>query len=347
MSIRAIITATFPDPGSANTPSGRHLVNRLQRASQSRFVRFLCLIAAGFGICNSRGQTTPDLWFTNRIVTFTNLQGGRFVDADLVEADASRVVFKTNGIFGTVEFTNLSPAMLDLIGIPASQLQLAHELEIQKAEAAARQRALLEDEREKLLDPSNLVKLTVESIQLADYDPIYGRVQFCNVRTTSGVTTPVFVVGLPATVTAYFDQRSALAQEIAQLAGQIETRTVQIAAGLEQVKQAQYQLDQSAPFTPTGAYGDPGFVNVEMAQRNALNLAQSNINATMDALDNATNQVAAWREQLETAQAESDRLNRNEPSLASVLALPSHYLHNGITIVICAPPRVVRSDDSH
>ncbi len=309
--------------------------------------RLVVLMTACLGIPTGQCQTSPDLWFTNRVVTFTNLEGERFVDADLVEAGISQVVFKTNGIFGAVKFTNLSPATLELIGIPPSQLELAHELEIQKAEALAHQRALLKDEQEKLLDPSNLVELTVESIQLKDNDPIYGRVQFCSVSTATGASRSVFVVNLPRTVTAYFDQLSALAQQIDQLNGQIETTTAHINAGMDQAKQAQYQLDQINPYTPTAAYGDPGFVNVEMAQRNAVQLAQSNINATMDALGDATNQVAAWRKQLETAQTGLDKLKRAGPSLASVLVLPSHYLHNGFPIVICAPPQVERSDDSH
>jgi hypothetical protein len=304
------------------------------------------LIAACFGMGNGQSQTTMDLWFTNRIVTFTNLQGERFAHAEVVEADASQVVFKTNDIFGTVKLTNLSPATLEWIGIPPEQLELAHQLEIQKAQALAHQRAMLQDEQQRLLDSSNLVRLTVESIQLKDYDAIYGPVLFCNVRTATGAATSVFVVGLPQRVTAYFDQRSALESEIAQLSGQIEAETAQLATAEDQAKQAQYQLSQLDTYTPTGAFGDPNFVNAEMAQRNALDLAKSNLTARVNSFGESTNQVAAWHGQLDTAQAELDRLKRNQPSLASVSALPSHFLHNGFTMVICAPPQVERADDS-
>jgi hypothetical protein len=62
-------------------------------------------------------QASAELYFTNEVASFTNLEGETFERAKLIEADSSQLVFETNRIFGAVAFTNLSPAVLDRVGI--------------------------------------------------------------------------------------------------------------------------------------------------------------------------------------------------------------------------------------
>ena len=151
----------------------------------ARFVgRFfaLALLLVLIGIQNGQCQQAVDLVFTNKFASFTNLQGETFIGAELIEADATQVVFKTNDIYGAVKFTNLSTATLKSLGIPLSRLGLAHELEVQKAKAIANQRDILSQEQEELSDPSKLSGLRINSVISKSYSPIYyGWLQWCNV----------------------------------------------------------------------------------------------------------------------------------------------------------------------
>ena len=81
----------------------------------------LFLAAGFFAGGNARGQALE--WqFFDRMATFTNLQGQEVRNASLIRADASQIIYKTNDIYGTVKLTNLAPATLDFLGVPAFPL---------------------------------------------------------------------------------------------------------------------------------------------------------------------------------------------------------------------------------
>jgi hypothetical protein len=299
----------------------------------ARFVgRFfaIALLQAFFGCQTGRCQPAANLVFTNKFATFTDLHGEKFVGAELIEADATQVVFKTNGIFGAVKFTNLSTATLESLGIPLSRLDLAQELKDKKAQAIAHRQALLKDEQEKLLDPANLTKLNIDSVLFKDNNPLYGQVYWCAVRQENGAVAKLFVARLPDAVRIFFDRRAAMTQHISALSDQIDSENARIAAATADLNQAQNQVSPEITFMPVGASADAYTVNV-----------------TQESIDEAKDQVIAWRKQLEEAQAELGKLNHDAPSATAVLGLRSHFLHNLFPVIICAPPTAEQSGDSH
>ncbi|HXD00937.1 MAG TPA: hypothetical protein VN048_16465, partial [Verrucomicrobiae bacterium] len=209
-----------------------------------RIVVFL-LITTCVGLLNSECQTALDLMFTNKVVSFTNLQGDHFTSAELVEADATQVVFKTNDIFGAVKFTDLSKETLALIGIPESRLYLERELEIQKEQASANQRAILKQEQDALNDSSKLTSARISSVISKNYNPIYGWLQYCNISFDNGAAGTCFIAKLPSSVQEYIDKKSALAQSIDTLNNQIDVATGKISSQAASIRQAQYQNDRN------------------------------------------------------------------------------------------------------
>ena len=289
----------------------------------------MALLQAFLGCQNGRCQQVADLVFTNKFATFTNLQGEKFTGAELIHADATQVVFKTNNIFGAVKFTNLSTATLESLGIPLSRLNLAHELEVQKAKALADRQAILNDEQEKLLDPTKLTKLNIDSVIFKDHDPLYGQVYWCTVRQNNGPATKLFVARLPDAIQTFFDRRAAVAQDISTISDHIDSENARIAAATADLNQAQNQVMPEITFMPVGADSGANTVNV-----------------TPESINEAKDQVLAWHKQLEDAHAELGKLNHDAPSATAVLVLRSRFMHNLFPVIICAPPRVEPSGDT-
>ena len=84
-----------------------------------------------------------DITFTNRIVTFANLEGRVFTNVTLVRANENGVVWKGDGM-GMVPYTNLSRSVLASFGVPTQRI------------AAAKAKADMAAERMRQSDPSVL-----------------------------------------------------------------------------------------------------------------------------------------------------------------------------------------------
>src|ERR1039457_954342 len=69
------------------------------------------------------GQDT--LTFTNKLATFTNLQGQVYRDVQLVRADAYSIIYRETVGGGSVCLTNLPVAFLESLGISSNQITVA------------------------------------------------------------------------------------------------------------------------------------------------------------------------------------------------------------------------------
>jgi hypothetical protein len=80
--------------------------------------------------------------FTNRIATFTNLQGHVYSGVQLVKGDLDGIIWReaegTGG--GRICYTNLDPALLAFWGIPADRIETAKARAGQKAASDAKWR---------------------------------------------------------------------------------------------------------------------------------------------------------------------------------------------------------------
>jgi hypothetical protein len=84
--------------------------------------------------------------FTNKVATFTNLQGEGFRQVSLVRGDLDGVVWRSGTSGGRVCYTNLHPALLQDWGIPTNRIQSARARAEQKTLADARYRAVAAEE---------------------------------------------------------------------------------------------------------------------------------------------------------------------------------------------------------
>lgn len=98
----------------------------------------LIWIAFSFAtICMSQ-----DIQFTDRVVTFTNLQGNLFEGVSLIKADLDGVIWRKEASGGRVIFTNLSPELIESWGIPTNRIAIARE---RAAKSAANHSAMLHE----------------------------------------------------------------------------------------------------------------------------------------------------------------------------------------------------------
>ena len=105
----------------------------------------LLLLALGFiGVAPGQDAIT----FTNKLVTFTNLQGWAFRDVRLIRADADGITYReTVGVGGgRVCFTNLPTAFLESLGISSNQVAVAKGRADRQAAAAAAYRQSLQQQ---------------------------------------------------------------------------------------------------------------------------------------------------------------------------------------------------------
>jgi len=86
-----------------------------------------------------RGQ---DIEFTNRVVSFTNLQGEAFKDVRLIRGDLDGVIWRAGVSGGRVSYTNLEAVLLADWGISSNRVGIARGRAEQKAVMAARDRAM-------------------------------------------------------------------------------------------------------------------------------------------------------------------------------------------------------------
>ena len=71
--------------------------------------------------------------FTNRVETFTNLQGEVFSQVTLIRGDLDGVVWRKGASGGRVCYTNVSLGFLDHLGIPTNRVQIAGRRAAQSA----------------------------------------------------------------------------------------------------------------------------------------------------------------------------------------------------------------------
>jgi uncharacterized protein YjbI with pentapeptide repeats len=96
-----------------------------------------------------------DTTFTNRVATFTNLQGVVYKGVTLTKADLDGVIYREPAGGGRVCYTNLSPALLEAWGMPTNRIQIAQDRAKRKAVFDAQYNARLlaasQAERERLI----------------------------------------------------------------------------------------------------------------------------------------------------------------------------------------------------
>lgn len=84
-----------------------------------------------------------DLTFTNRILTFTNLQGKAFVQVELVRADLDGLIWRSGSMGGRVCYTNLDPLLLESLGIPTNRIKVAQARAESRAESERKARLVM------------------------------------------------------------------------------------------------------------------------------------------------------------------------------------------------------------
>ena len=68
----------------------------------------------------SSAVLAQDITFTNRVVTFTNLQGTVYEGVTLVKGGPDAIIWRDGATGGKIYYTNLSPSLLRWWGIPTS-----------------------------------------------------------------------------------------------------------------------------------------------------------------------------------------------------------------------------------
>ncbi len=66
-----------------------------------------------------------DITFTNKTLTFTNLQGAIYTNVTLLRADLDGLIWRDGPSGGRVCYTNLSPEFLVALGIPTNRIATA------------------------------------------------------------------------------------------------------------------------------------------------------------------------------------------------------------------------------
>ena len=89
----------------------------------------------------SSAVLAQDITFTNRVVTFTNLQGTVYKGVTLTKTTPDGIIWRDGAAGGHVSDTNLSPVLLESWGIPTNHIEGAKKRAERKAAADARYRA--------------------------------------------------------------------------------------------------------------------------------------------------------------------------------------------------------------
>jgi hypothetical protein len=81
----------------------------------------ILLVIAGVTLPSS----AEDITFTNKVASFTNLQGTVFKNVVLVRADKDGLIWRDGVSGGRVFYTNLHPDLLESFGVPTNGMELA------------------------------------------------------------------------------------------------------------------------------------------------------------------------------------------------------------------------------
>jgi hypothetical protein len=96
--------------------------------------------AACLAVSVAQSAKTADIFFTNKFVTFTNLQGRIFQQVQLLSGDWDGVIWRDDMCAGRVSYTNLSTAFLDAWDIPTNRIGVARKRAEHRAVLEARER---------------------------------------------------------------------------------------------------------------------------------------------------------------------------------------------------------------
>ncbi len=285
----------------------------------------LIAAAVALGLFNALAQN--DIPLDGKTATFTDRQGRVYDRAALVRADLTRLIFKTNGDFGTVALTNLSPATMQTLGIPTNQVQKAQELERQRKEAALKQQAATAEEQQLLLDPTNLVLIKVDVVAgKVGYSPIYGDIYKCSMRKAQGAAFTACVAKLSPDMATYPGRVAAMEQAVAQLTALLENQSAQLA-------QRQRQVEIADAVTPGLDAEYYYYYGPAMTQRRLINLAYLDLKDANAALEEG-------RRNLEELRGQLTAVKNGEAAATTKLMLPSRRTFNGMPLYICAPESV-------
>lgn len=130
----------IPCPGTIRGPHLFLVWNRrgiLHTVSVMRTSKLTALLAL---VWINGSMMAQDIIFTNKTATFTNLEGRVYSNVTLVKANPDGLVWKGDGV-GLVCYTNLSPVLLESLGIPLQRIEQARTRAAQKAAVDAKQRA--------------------------------------------------------------------------------------------------------------------------------------------------------------------------------------------------------------
>jgi regulator of protease activity HflC (stomatin/prohibitin superfamily) len=86
-------------------------------------------------------SNSQDINLTNRVTSFTNLQGQAFTDVQLVRGDLDGVIWRKESGGGRVCYTNLSPMLLEAWGIPTNRIEIARARVERRASSSAQEKA--------------------------------------------------------------------------------------------------------------------------------------------------------------------------------------------------------------
>lgn len=86
-----------------------------------------------------------DITFSNKVATFTNLQGQLFKDVELVRADRVGLIWRNDSGGGRIAYSNLPPSMLPSCGLPTNYFEILRKQEEDAKEKREQER--LESER--------------------------------------------------------------------------------------------------------------------------------------------------------------------------------------------------------
>jgi len=78
---------------------------------------------------------------TNRVFTFTSLDGTNYTNVTLMKADLDGIFWKREPAIGRVSFTNIAPATLEALDIPTNRIEIAAKRASDRALADERFRA--------------------------------------------------------------------------------------------------------------------------------------------------------------------------------------------------------------
>src|SRR6516162_8107307 len=82
-----------------------------------------------------------DIMFTNKTVSFSNLQGKAFIQVELVRADLDGLIWRSGSSAGRVCYTNLELSLLESLHIPTNRIAVSRVRAESRAESDRKARA--------------------------------------------------------------------------------------------------------------------------------------------------------------------------------------------------------------